>query len=199
VNTETLVNRSIDRRINRSEPGAASSARLPEAYGDDTLVLMVRDPTGAHAYWEMSVARVNEAIASLGGGKALLQLFGVPSGYLLAEQEVWAERGSYDVALPEADHSYVAELAIFHHYRRVVLARSNVVDAPPNMPRPAAGPVFVSRPEQRRAFELGLTLDSRRGESSAPLPRNAGGASIAQASEAPLSEVGSTRRLAGPT
>ncbi len=174
MNSETLVNRSSDRGIKRSEPDAAGSARLPEAYGDDTLVLMVRDPKGAHAYWEMSVARVNEALASLGGGKAFLQLFGVPSGYLLAEQEVWAERGSYDVALPEADHSYVAELAILDHYRRVVLARSNVVDAPPNMPRRGAGPVFVSRPEQRRAFELGLTLDSRRGESSAPLPVTSG-------------------------
>jgi hypothetical protein len=199
VNTETLVNWSIDRRINRSESDAASSARLPEAYGDDTLVLMVRDPKGAHAYWEVSVSRVNEAIASLGGGKAFLRLFGVPGDYLLAEHEVWAERGSYDVALPEADHSYVAELAIVHQYRKVVLARSNVVDAPPNMPRPAASPVFVSRREQRRAFELGVTLDSRRGEPSAPLPPKAGGASIAQTPEAPLSEVGPTRRLAGPT
>jgi hypothetical protein len=158
---------------------------------------MARDPTWAHAYWDISVARINDAVSSLGGGKAFLRLIGVPTGYLLAEHEVWAERGSYDVALPEADRSYAVELAIVHYGRRVVLARSNIIQAPPSMPRPADGSAFVSRPEQRRALELGLTLESSGGESSALLPMNIGRPSITQGSEARLLGFGSERRLAG--
>jgi hypothetical protein len=197
VDTETLANQSNGRRTDSFELDDASDAPLPNAYGTDTLVFMVGDPTWAHAYWDISVARINDAVASLGGGRAFLRLIGVPTGYLLAEHEVWAERGSYGVALPEADHSYAAELAIVHDYRRVVLARSNVVQAPPSMPRHAGGPIFVSRPEQRRALELGLILESCGGESSALLPLNIGIAPITQGSEARLLRFASERRLAG--
>jgi hypothetical protein len=197
MDTITLANQSAGRRTDIVEPDDASDAPLPNAYGTDTLVLMVRDPTWAHAYWDISVARIDDAVVSLGGGEAFLRLIGVPTGYLLAEHEVWAEHGSYDVPLPEADHSYAAELAILHDYRKVVLARSTVVQAPPSTSRPAAGPAFVSRPEQRRALGQGLTLESRSGESSVLLPLNIGGASIAQGSEARLSGSGSEPRLAG--
>jgi hypothetical protein len=197
VIAETLANQSAGRRTDGFEPDDASDALLPNAYGTDTLVVMVRDPRLAHAYWDISAARINDALASLGGGRSFLRLIGLPTGYLLAEHEVCAARGSHDVALPEADHSYAAELAIVHHYRKVLLARSDVVQAPPSGPRPAAAPAFVSRPEQLRALELGLTLESRGGASSALLQRNLGGARIAQGSEARLLRLGSERRLAG--
>ena len=197
MDTNTLANQSASRRTDSLEPDDASDAPLTNAYGTDTLVIMARDPTWAHAYWDISVARVNDAVATLGGGKAFLRLIGVPTGYLLAEHEVWAERGSYHVALPEADRSYAAELVIFHRYRKIVLARSNVIQAPPSMPRPGAGPAFVSRPEQRRALELGLTLEGRGGESSALLPLNIAIAPGTHGSEARLLRFGSERRLAG--
>ena len=195
MDTKTLANQSSCRRTDILEPDDANDAPLPNAYGTDTLVLMVRDPTWAHAYWDISVARINDAVGSLGGGNAFLRLIEVPTGYLLAEHKVRAEHGSFDVPLPEADHSYTAELAIRHDYRKVVLARSNVIQAPPNMPRPAAAPAFVSRAQQRHALELGLTLESRGGESSAPLPLNIGDATITQGSEARRSGPGSERRL----
>jgi hypothetical protein len=196
VNAETLANQPTGRRTDSFEPDDASGTPLPNAYGTDTFVFMVRDPTRAHAYWEICVARIKDAVASLGGGKAFLRLIGVPTGYLLAEEEVCAARGSHDVALPEADHSYAAELAIVHRYRKVLLARSDVVQAPPSMPRPAAVPAFASRGEQRRALQLGLTLEGRAGEPSALLQPSIGGASIAQGSEARLLRLGSERRLA---
>ena len=43
-----------------------------------------------------------------------------------------AERGSQEVALPEPDSSYVVELAVMQNYQWVVLARSDVVHAPPD-------------------------------------------------------------------
>ncbi|MGO9788654.1 MAG: DUF4912 domain-containing protein [Solirubrobacteraceae bacterium] len=190
MNTETLANQSTGRRADGFEPDDAQAQRLPVSYGTDTLVFMVRDPTSAQAYWDISSARIDDAVGSLGGGKAILRLVGVPTGHLLAEHEVCAKRGSYGVSLPDPDHAYAAELAIVRHYRKVVLARSNLIQAPPSMPRPAAGPVFVSRQEQRRALEQGLTLESRSGKSSALRTVTTGDATITQ-----LSPVGSEARL----
>jgi hypothetical protein len=125
-------------------------ARLPRGYGSDTLELMVRDPTSAYAYWDLSVGRINAAVGTHGRRRAFLRLIGVPSGYLLAEHAVPAERGSHEVALPEADSSYMVELAVMRNYQWVVLARSDVIHAPPETARAASTPAFVSRAQQLR-------------------------------------------------
>ena len=135
---------------------------MPSAYGTDWLVLMVRDPTWAHAYWDISVARVSGALGSLGGGKAFLRLIGFPAGLLLAEYEVSAERGRQDITLPEADRSYVAEFALVHYGRKAILARSEVVHAPASVPPPRSAPTFVGRAQQRRALASGLGRRSAR-------------------------------------
>lgn len=204
MNPEPLADQSSGRRTDSFEPDDEDDAderlpascgtdeRLPASYGTDTLVFMARDPTFAQAYWDISDARIKDAVDSLGGGKAILRVVGLPIGQLLAEYEVCARRGSYGVALPEADRSYAAELAIVRHYRKIVLARSKILQAPPNKPRPAVEPVFVSREEQRRALELGLTLERRGEESSAPSAMSKRLATITQ-----LSSVGSAARLLG--
>jgi len=140
-------------------PGEVSDDPLPSAYGTDWLVLMARDPTWAYAYWDISVARVNSAVGSLGGGKAFLRLIGLPDGLLLAEYEVSAQRGRYDFALPHSDRSYVAELALLHFGRKVILARSEVIYAPASAPAPGSPPTFVSRAQQRRALATRAGLD----------------------------------------
>ena len=130
-------------------------APLPLSYGSDRLELMVRDPVWAHAYWEIGIDRIKDA----GGRQAFLRLIGVPTGHLLAEHAVCAERGSHDFALPEADSSYTVELAIMHDYSWVVLARSTVVHAPPRTPRPVTAPAFVGRAHQLHALTEGRTLE----------------------------------------
>ncbi len=55
-------------------PDDVDLSPLPLSYGIDRLVLMVRDPSWAHAYWEVGVARITETSALLGGGKAFLRL-----------------------------------------------------------------------------------------------------------------------------
>jgi hypothetical protein len=139
--------------------GDVSGAPLPLAYGGDSLVLMVRDPTWSHAYWDMSIERVEAAKASLGGGTAFLRLISVPDRLLLAEYEVAPERGEHGIPLPEPGRSYVAELALIHYGRKAVLARSNVAQGPPRVPTATSAPVFVSRAQQREALATGLTLE----------------------------------------
>jgi hypothetical protein len=158
VDLEAPADQSMAERAHHSEPDHASDDALPSAYGTDWLVLMVRDPTRAHAYWDISVARVSGAVGSLGGGKAFLRLIGFPTGLLLAEYEVSAESGRQDITLPEADRSYVAEIALLHYGRKAILARSEVVHAPASVPAPGSAPTFVSRAQQRSALASGLGL-----------------------------------------
>jgi len=135
-------------------------APLPFGYGSDRLELMVRDPTSAHAYWDLSSDRIIGALGPDFGGRAFLRLIGVPSGYLLAEYAVPIAHGSQDVTLPEADSGYMVELAVMRDYQWVVLARSNVIQAPPETPR------VVSSAQQPRVPAEGLDreFDSGRGD-----------------------------------
>ncbi len=158
VDLEASADQSVAGRSHRSRPDDVSDAPLPLAYGTDSVVLMVRDPSRAHAYWDISVDRICRAVESLGGGKAFLRLLAVPTGLLLADYEVSAERGEYAVALPEAGRSYMAELALLHYGRKATLAVSDVVHAPPSVPTPTSAPAFVSRAQQRHALAHALTL-----------------------------------------
>lgn len=185
-------------------------APLPDAYGSDRLELMVRNPTSAHAYWEIGIDRVKEAGGGPGGRKTFLRLIEVPSGYLLAEHEVSLDRGSHSfgLPLPKSDSSYVVELAIMRDYQWFVLARSNVAHPPPTTPRAATAPAFVTRAEQARALAEGLPLRPV-GEGFVPPPIGLGphagptaggerqvGAPLSAASEAQPRGVGSELRLA---
>jgi len=192
VDLQANTNNSAEGRGGVPPP---DDAPLPSAYGSDTLRLMVRDPTRAHAYWDISIDRFNEAVGRGGGGSAFLRLIGVPTGYVLAEQAVWAAHGSHDFALPEADSSYLVELAIIRDYRWAVLARSNVIHAPPTTPRAPTTPAFVggvsprvgASPEAERvAVGRGL-LGARASMGSEVLPR--------VGSELRLAERGSEARL----
>ena len=63
---------------------SSDDAPLPLGYGSDRLELMVRDPTSAHAYWDLSSDRINAAVWPHQSGRASLRLIGVPSGLGLA-------------------------------------------------------------------------------------------------------------------
>ena len=199
-NMAQRFSRPVAARVNVEHPANNSALRggdglqrddapLPLAYGSDRLELMVRDPTWAHAYWEIGIDRIKDAVGSLGGRRAFLRLIGVPTGHLLAEHAVWAERGSHGFALPEADSSYMVELAIMRDYSWVVLARSNVVHAPPSTPRPATASAFVSRAHQLRAMMEGGTLEGT-GGGGRVLPPRTGGSPQAARSAAGRSQVG---------
>jgi Domain of unknown function (DUF4912) len=189
---------NADRLVGGEALGEPVEASLPPRYGRDTLELMVRDPGSAHAYWDLSVDRIDAAVGPRDRRKAFLRLIGVPGGYLLADYAVRAERGSQAVALPEADSSYLVELVVMHNYRWVVLARSNVVHAPPTTAKPASTPAFVSRAEQLRllAESCDRELD-RAGDDLVAAPTRGAG-HIERAAGAPAS-MGAPARMGSET
>ena len=181
----------VEGNENLLERGGAGLGRddapLPLGYGRDTLELMVRDPTSAHAYWDLKVDRINAAVGPHDRRKAFLRLIGVPTGFLLAEYAVPAARGSQAVALPEADSSYLVELAVMHDYQWVVIARSNVIHAPPMTARVASTPVFVSRAQQRRLLAEGRDRELDRGGGDLVAAPTRGASHVPQAAGAPVS------------
>src|SRR5690349_16686749 len=96
---------------------------LPKSYGTDKLVLMPRDPTWAHAYWDIADPQVSSA-SRWDGRKFMLSLFEARGKRLVAQQEIEFGRGSVDLPIPAPGLPYFAELSVQHDGRQTVLRRS---------------------------------------------------------------------------
>jgi hypothetical protein len=85
--------------VRTHSPGAASPhgehpygqseglGELPEGYADGRLVCLVRDPTCAFVYWDLSRSQIESAFGGLGRSRAALKLQSL-KGELLREVEV---------------------------------------------------------------------------------------------------------------
>jgi uncharacterized protein len=115
---------------------------LPNTYGKDRIVVMVRDPYWLHAYWELTHPSVQRAEAALGqdwhGAKPILRLCDVSSSdttstaeSVIRDIEIHGGCNNWyiEVAQPprsfRVDIGYVSKRGQFY-----VLARSNVVSTP---------------------------------------------------------------------
>lgn len=90
---------------------------LPKLYGEDTMVLMTRDPGSLFAYWEVTentAAPVRRNIA--GEAKIVLRLYNVTGGkdpdhaHSHADYQVETLVGSWYILLDAAQKSFAAEL-----------------------------------------------------------------------------------------
>lgn len=133
------------------EPGpvpAPEPAVLPEAYGLDRLVLMVRDPAMVFAYWEVTPPtfdrRTTESGIALDGSRLTLRMDDVtadpgadvdgPGGW-----DVVVDRllNNWYLPVPEPARAYRGALGLrLADGRFLVLVRSNVVRMPPAGPSP---------------------------------------------------------------
>jgi hypothetical protein len=119
-----------------------AQVELPEGYGKDRIVAMVRDPYWVHAYWELTQLTVSSALRNLGkaatGAKRILRVY---SGEANACN---AEKFLFDIAVtPEARNWYInvggpgrayrVEIGLLTKARKFVcLASSNCVNMPPD-------------------------------------------------------------------
>jgi len=111
---------------------------LPGGYGQDRLVLMVRDPYWLHAYWEITDDTINLAKSELGpeheGSASILRIYEIEGG---------EPRRAFDIRLDgNASNWYInvgkpgacfcVDIGILTHSGRFYsLARSNTVTMPP--------------------------------------------------------------------
>lgn len=139
---ETIGRSKFEIGVPTRDLSAKMPKNLPNGYGKDRIVAMVRDPYWLHAYWELTHPSVQRAEAALGqdwhGAKPILRLCDVSSSdttstaeSVVRDIEIHGGCNNWyiEVAQPprsfRVDIGYVSKRGQFY-----VLARSNVVSTP---------------------------------------------------------------------
>jgi hypothetical protein len=112
---------------------------LPQAYGEERIVLMARDPYWAFVYWETTPERIEREKAWFGwDSKLVVRLYDITgkpfdgmnaNGYY--DQEVFDRVGSWYFDLARPSHSFCADIGLLTPDGRfLTLARSGSVTLP---------------------------------------------------------------------
>jgi hypothetical protein len=118
---------------------APSSRELPYDYNEDRIVLMVRDPYWASAYWEATPSRIEKEKSWFGwNSKLCVRIYDITgiqfdgknaNGYI--DQEVYERRGNWYFDLSKPTHSFCADIGLLSPDGRfLMIARSNYITMP---------------------------------------------------------------------
>ncbi|MFO0809370.1 MAG: DUF4912 domain-containing protein [Gemmataceae bacterium] len=139
---EAIERSKYDVGVPTKDLSAKALKSIPETYGKDRIVVMVRDPYWLHAYWELTHQAVQRAEAALGqdwhGSKPILRLFDVSSNETTSTSEsavrdieIHGGCNSWYVEVQNPPRSYRVDIGyISKRGQFFVLARSNVVNTP---------------------------------------------------------------------
>lgn len=127
----------------KTEPAPPPEMELPNAYGIDRLVLLVRDPHWLYAYWEISATKQEEFNSNFGleawnASRPVLRVYEVAGDHFngsnatsytdigLGEQD-----DNWHINVGKANSNYCVDLGrIFPDGRFITLLRSNMVTTP---------------------------------------------------------------------
>jgi len=123
----------------RPAPSPQPYEELPPAYGEEKIAIMARDPYIAHAYWEMTPARIEREKAWFGWDSRLcVRIYDVTGvqfngrnalGYY--DQEVYERIGNWYFDLGRPTHSFCADIGLRSPEGKfLTLARSNYITMP---------------------------------------------------------------------
>ena len=126
---------------------------LPGTYGDEKLVLMVRDPFWVHAYWDLT-AKTLARVHALGGERMALRVYDVTDLVFDGRNaHSWFEipapeyARNWNIQMPQDGRNYLVELGwLTAGGRFLPVMRSNVVDVPIGRPSPVIADKFVELP-----------------------------------------------------
>jgi hypothetical protein len=111
-----------------SEPPRSTSKSEPPAHGRfglDRVVLLIREPKLAFAYWEIDPNRVRSAAPSDARGE--LRLIEAKEGRCVERITVDPEQGRAYLSSIEPEQTYRAELVLLRAGEEIVLSRSKTV------------------------------------------------------------------------
>jgi len=131
----------------------AGLPELPDAYGDNRIALLPRDPRWLYAYWDMTNQHKDEA-RRRGGRNLMLRLYDVTdiefdgsNAHGTWEHEVHELARNRYLEVPVAGRQYCLELGYLGERGEwLVLGRSNSVATPPDRPSARVHDVFVTIP-----------------------------------------------------
>lgn len=119
---------------------------LPSRYGDNKVVLLVRDPYWLHAYWEITDVRKShierEAQAGWGDLRKVLRVYDVTdvifdgtNANKSFDIDLTSDANNWYIHVGEPDRSWCADLGVITSDGRFILiVRSNVVTTPLDRP-----------------------------------------------------------------
>lgn len=113
---------------------------FPHAYGDNRIVLLVRDPHWLHAYWEITDDKYREASAILGGdfksSREVLRIHDASTQpWSSFDINIFGGARNWYINVPRPNRTYVVDIGcISPDGRFIVMARSNAVTTPRDGP-----------------------------------------------------------------
>lgn len=129
-------------------------ARLPEKYGKDQIVLLVKDPYWLYAYWEITASKREEFERLYGAGSWLesrpvlriYDLTGHPYDFLHApyfEIAVTDFADNWYIPVGKPCSTFCVDLGRLHpRHGFIVLVRSNTVTTPADRPSQVIDPLW---------------------------------------------------------
>ncbi len=109
---------------------------MPYNYGEDRIILLVRDPRWIHAYWEITGSKYDEVRKALGEGirtsREIMRIYDATSSpWKSFDIDVLGGARNWYINVPEPDRTYVVELGYrTSDGRFMMMARSNAVTTP---------------------------------------------------------------------
>lgn len=129
----------------------AASQQLPEAYGTQRLLLLVRDPHWLYACWDLTIDQIKGYDADAAEGHLVLRLFkDAPRGQPLSEVSLHADSRHWFVHVPEAGATYAAELGYYQRWggRWMSVSISESVQTPPEQVSEDVSAWFATLPAE---------------------------------------------------
>ncbi len=130
----------------------ARVTELPRSYGQDSLVLLPRDPRWLFAYWELREETVRRARVASAMGKPMLRVYDVTdihftgfNAHRQVDVDVKLETTNWYINVPEGGRLYLAEVGFLAKDGRFTpMARSNTIGVPPDSLSPLLLDQFVT-------------------------------------------------------
>ncbi len=107
------------------------SSVLPLSYNEDRLVVLVRDPYLAYAYWDFSIQKIKENALDKENSKIILRTYDVEKKTFF-DVELPSEMRNCYFQLPVSGRKYVSEIGTIKQNKFISLLKSNEFFVPPD-------------------------------------------------------------------
>lgn len=148
----------VGRQKIQDEARGEYTQELPVNYGNNKLVLMVRDPYWVYSYWEIQQDKISAGLKALAKPhdeiRWVLRVFTTQVGSKTpasppADIEVQADARSWYLHLNSAGATYYAEIGLMDRQGKFHrLATSNTITLPPDRPSDVVDEQWMSRDEE---------------------------------------------------
>src|SRR5690554_4721706 len=101
-------------------------ASIPSHYGEDRLVLMIKNPSWLHTYWE-----ITQSLREKHEGQLVLRTYGFTPDPYFFDTEIFSDQGSWYIDVSRPDTEFYTAIGVIQNRDFIILLKSNRVRTPP--------------------------------------------------------------------